>query len=116
MIIKPETKPQKGAPILNKLKPDNVTRNVIKAPIDLSFLKDSTNDCFNTVNSAKPPRVIMNSFGNLLRISRTVGEYNPNNIHNSEKMIAEIAWFFTLGSFIIIPVTGPVKHVDTAPK
>ena len=102
--------------MLNKLKPDIVIRNVIKAPIDLFFLNDSINDCFNTVNNARPPSVIINSLGNLFKISNTVGEYNPNNIHNNEKTIAEIVWFFILELLIIIPVTGPVKHVDTDPK
>ena len=60
----PEIKPQNGAPMLNRLNSDKVTRNVISAPRDRLLLKDSTKDCFNTVNNANPPRVMINSDGN----------------------------------------------------
>ena len=102
--------------MLNRLNSDKVTRNVIRAPRDRLLLKDSTKDCFKTVNNANPPRVIMNSAGNWFNISKTNGEYKPKIIHKREKMIAETWWFFTFGSFIMIPVTGPVKHVETDPK
>ena len=102
--------------MLKRLKPDKVTRNVISAPSDLLFLNASTKDCFNTVNNASPPRVMINSWGNWFSIFKTNGEYNPNMMHNKENIIAEIEWFLTFGSFIIIPVTGPVKHVETEPK
>ena len=58
----------------------------------------------------------LNSFGKFFIRSRTNGEYNPNNTQSKEKMIAETKWFFTFWSFIIIPVTGPVKQVETDPK
>ena len=41
---------------------------------------------------------------------------NQNIMHKNENNIAEIYWFWVLGLFVNIPVTGPVKQVDTAPK
>ena len=101
---------------MNRLNSDKVTRNVIRAPRDLLLLNESINDCFKTVNNANPPRVMINSAGNWFNISKTNGEYKPKAMHKRQKMIAETWWFLTLGSFIIIPVTGPVKHVETEPK
>ena len=82
----------------------------------ICFLKESTKDCCKTFKSAIPPRVIINSFGNSWSKFKTKGEYKPNIMHKNENNIAEIYWFWVLGLLVNIPVTGPVKQVDTAPK
>ena len=102
--------------MLNKLNSESVTKNVNNALNAYLLLKESTKDCCKTFNSASPPRVIMNSFGNSWSKFKTKGEYRPKIIHKIENRIAEIYWFFVLGLFVKIPVTGPVKQVDTAPK
>ena len=116
VIKKPNKSPQKGAPILNKLNSDKVTRNVNNAPKAKLFLKESTKDCCKTFKSASPPSVIINSFGNSWSKFKTNGENRPNIIHKIENSIADIYWFCVLGLFVNIPVTGPVKQVETAPK
>ena len=113
---KPSKSPQNGAPILNKLNSDNVTKNVNNALNAYLLLKESTNDCCKTFKSASPPRVIINSLGNSWSKFKTKGEYRPNIMHKSENNIAEIYWFWVFGLLVNIPVTGPVKQVDTAPK
>ena len=115
-IKNPSKSPQNGAPMLNKLNSDNVTRNVNNALNVCLLLKESTKDCCKTFKRASPPRVIMNSFGNSWSKFKTKGEYRPKIIHKIENNIAEIYWFFVLGLLVNIPVTGPVKHVDTAPR
>ena len=34
-------------------------------------------------------------------------------MHKTENKIADIYWFCVLGLFVNMPVTGPVKHVET---
>ena len=113
---KPINNPQKGAPILNKLNSDNVTRKVNNALNAWLLLKESTNDCCKTFNNASPPRLIINSFGNSWSKFKTNGENRPKTIHKTENKIADIYWFCVLGLLVNMPVTGPVKHVETAPK
>ena len=113
---KPSKSPQNGAPILNKVNSDHVTKNVNNALNAYLLLKESTNDCCKTFKSASPPRVIINSLGNSWSKFKTKGEYRPNIMHKSENNIAEIYWFSVFGLLVNIPVTGPVKQVDTAPK
>ena len=102
--------------MLNKLNSDNVTKKVNNALITWLLLKESTNDCCNTFRSARPPRLIMNSLGSSWRRFKTEGENKPKNMQKTENKIADIYVFCVLGLLINIPVTGPVKQVDTAPK
>ena len=93
---KPSKSPQNGAPILNKLNLDNVTKNVNNALNAYLLLKESTNDCCKTFKSASPPRVIINSLGNSWSKFKTKGEYKTNIIHKNENNISELYWFLLL--------------------
>ena len=89
---KPSKSPQNGAPILNKVNSDNVTKNVNNALNAYLLLKESTNDCCKTFKSASPPRVIINSFGNSWSKFKTKGEYIPNIMHKNENNIEQVGY------------------------
>ena len=62
-----------------------------------------------------PERGAIKDFFNT-KIASSLPKISIMHYSFSENNIAEIYWFWVFGLLVNIPVTGPVKQVDTAPK
>ena len=115
-VVSPNTSPQKGAPILKIDLSARVTRNVINAPSEKLPLKETTNEVCNTRSKASPAKVEMKAGGVASISFVNNGAYKPNRIASRQIINAATYCSCLLPPLDKIAFTGPVKHVDTAPK
>src|SRR6185295_3870473 len=112
----PSTSPQNGAPICRIGTSATVTRKQISAPKLKRPPKEAVNAVCRTRSIARPASVAMNA-GGVASSSRVKnGARTPNATAKRQKNRAPVYWRCVSPALESTALTGPVRHVETAPS